>query len=138
MEGYNCPKVDKGFCAVSIIIAIIIGIIVGILFTSEAIVDVAVLTGISLVLAVISLLIQAKVLTTNSIAGKCNELERCVRTNNLCLLISTIGTIILGTGLLSVALVTTEIISILLVGFTAFFAIWMLLSIASLLYCLIK
>ena len=138
MNEYNCPKVDKGFCAVSIIIAIIIGVIVGILFTSGAIVDVAILAGVSLVLAGVSLLIQAKVLTTNSIAGKCNELERCVRTNNLCLLISTIGTIILGTGLLSATLVATEIISILLVGFTAFFAIWMLLSIASLLYCLIK
>ncbi len=138
MEGYNCPKVDKGFCAVSIIIAIIIGVIVGILFTSGAIVDVAVLAVISLFLAGISLFIQARVLTTNSIAGKCNELERCVRNNNLCLLISTIGTIILGTGLLSATLIATGIISILLVGFTAFFAIWMLLSIASLFYCLIK
>ena len=138
MDGYNCPKVEKGFCTVSIIIAIIIGVIVGILFTSGAILDVAIFAGISLALAGISLLIQTKVLTTNSIAGKCNELERCVRTNNLCLLISTIGTVILGAGLLSATLVVTEIISILLVGFTAFFAVWMLLSIASLLYCLIK
>ena len=45
--------------------------------------DVAVLAVISLFLAGISLFIQARVLTTNSITGKCNELERCVRNNNL-------------------------------------------------------
>ena len=138
MEGYNCPKLDRGFCAISIIIAIIVGVIAGILYTAGIIADIAILTGIFLIIAGISLIIQTKVLTANSLTERYNELEKCIRTNSLCLLVSTIGTIILGTILLSVTIVTTAILSILLVGFTVFFAIWMLLLIASLLYCLIK
>ena len=54
------------------------------------------------------------------------------------MLASIIGTLLVGTALLIIQISVEAIVSILGVGFLAFFFVWMVLSIVSLVGCLIR
>ena len=88
-------------------------------------------------LLVISLIFTLLILGTK-VLGKCNGFEKCICKTGGCLLASIIGTLIAGIAILIVEISTGSIVSILSVGFAAFFFVWMILSTVSLIGCLIR
>ena len=138
MEEYTCKRLCKGTCIIEILISIVIGIIAGIVFTNELLATVTTFAIIALVgTAVISLIFTLLILGTK-VLGKCNGFEKCIRKTGGCLLASIIGTLIAGIAILIVEISTGSIVSILSVGFAAFFFVWMILSTVSLIGCLIR
>ena len=138
MEEYTCRRFCKGTCIIEVLISIVIGIIAGIVFTNGVLVTVTTFAIIALVgTAVISLLFTLLILGTK-VLGKCNGFENCICKAGGCLLASIIGTLIAGIAILIIEISTGSIVSILSVGFAAFFFVWMLLSIVSLIGCLMR
>ncbi|WP_294378398.1 hypothetical protein [uncultured Clostridium sp.] len=138
MEEYTCKRFCKGTCIIEILISIVIGIIAGIVFTNGLLVSVTTFAIIALIAtAVISVIFTLLILGAKAF-GKCTGFERCICKNGGCLLASIIGTLLSGTAILIIEISTASIVSILSVGFAAFFFVWMILSIISLIGCLIR
>ena len=139
MEEYTCKRLCKGTCIIEILISIVIGIIAGIVFTNELLATVTTFAIIALVgTAVISLIFTLLILGTK-VLGKCNGFEKCICKTGGCLLASIIGTLIAGIAILLIIEISAgSIVSILSVGFAAFFFVWMILSTVSLIGCLIR
>ena len=138
MEEYTCRRFCKGTCIIEVLISIVIGIIAGIVFTNGLLVTVTTFAIVALVgTAVISLIFTLLILGAKAF-GKCNGFERCICKIGGCLLASIVGTLIVGIILLIIEISTGSIASILSVGFSAFFFVWMVLSTVSLIGCLIR
>lgn len=138
MEEYTCRRFCKGTCIIEVLISIVIGIIAGIVFTNGLLVTVTTFAIVALVgTAVISLIFTLLILGAKAF-GKCNGFERCICKIGGCLLASIVGTLIVGIILLIIEISTGSITSILSVGFSAFFFVWMVLSTVSLIGCLIR
>lgn len=138
MEEYTCRRFCKGTCIIEVLISIVIGIIAGIVFTNGVLATVTTFAIIALVgTAVISLIFTLLILGTK-VFGKCNGFEKCICKTGGCLLASIIGTLIAGIAILIIEISTGSIVSILSVGFAAFFFVWMVLSIVSLIGCLMR
>lgn len=138
MEEYTCRRFCKGTCIIEVLISIVIGIIAGIVFTNGLLVTVTTFAIVALVgTAVISLIFTLLILGAKAF-GKCNGFERCICKIGGCLLASIVGTLIVGIILLIIEISTGSIASILSVGFSAFFFVWMVLSTVSLICCLIR
>lgn len=138
MEEYTCRRFCKGTCIIEVLISIVIGIIAGIVFTNGLLVTVTTFAIVALVgAAVISLIFTLLILGAKAL-GKCNGFERCICKIGGCLLASIVGTLIVGIILLIIEISTGSIASILSVGFSAFFFVWMVLSTVSLIGCLIR
>ena len=138
MEEYTCRRFCIGTCIIEVLISIVIGIIAGIVFTNGLLVTVTTFAIVALVgTAVISLIFTLLILGAKAF-GKCNGFERCICKIGGCLLASIVGTLIVGIILLIIEISTGSIASILSVGFSAFFFVWMVLSTVSLIGCLIR
>lgn len=138
MEEYTCRRFCKGTCIIEVLISIVIGIIAGIVFTNGLLVTATTFAIVALVgAAVISLIFTLLILGAKAF-GKCNGFERCICKIGGCLLASIVGTLIVGIILLIIEISTGSIASILSVGFSAFFFVWMVLSTVSLIGCLIR
>ena len=138
MEEYTCRRFCKGTCIIEVLISIVIGIIAGIVFTNGLLVTVTTFAIVALVgTAVISLIFTLLILGAKAF-GKCNGFERCICKIGGCLLASIVGTLIVGIILLIIEISTGSIASILSVGFSAFFFVWMVLSTVSLIGCLLR
>ncbi len=138
MEEYTCRRFCKGTCIIEVLISIVIGIIAGIVFTNGLLVTVTTFAIVALVgAAVISLIFTLLILGAKAF-GKCNGFERCICKIGGCLLASIVGTLIVGIILLIIEISIGSIASILSVGFSAFFFVWMVLSTVSLIGCLIR
>ena len=138
MEEYTCRRFCKGTCIIEVLISIVIGIIAGIVFTNGLIATVTTFAIVALVgAAVISLIFTLLILGAKAF-GKCNGFERCICKIGGCLLASIVGTLIVGIILLIIEISIGSIASILSVGFSAFFFVWMVLSTVSLIGCLIR
>ena len=138
MEEYTCRRFCKGTCIIEVLVSIVIGIIAGIVFTNGLIATVTTFAIVALVgAAVISLIFTLLILGAKAF-GKCNGFERCICKIGGCLLASIVGTLIVGIILLIIEIYTGSIASILSVGFSAFFFVWMVLSTVSLIGCLIR
>ncbi len=138
MENCNCPKENSiGRIILEVIISIIIGVIVGVLFSTGVITTLTNFVIIALVTSAISLLILISSLYIANIVDWCN-IKRCVGGISISLLVSSIGGIIAGVIGLTISIATATVASILVIAFTAFFFVWNLLSIISLVLCLAK
>lgn len=138
MEEYSCRKSCKGICIIEILISIVVGIVAGVVFTNELLGSITAFAIIALIATgVISIIFTLLILGAKAF-GKCNGFERCICKTGGCLLASIIGTLLAGTVILIIEVSTASIVSILSVGFTAFFFVWMILSIVSLIGCLIR
>ena len=138
MEEYTCRRLCKVSCIVEILISIVIGIIAGVVFTNGLLVSVTNFAIIALISTAVSIISFTLLLLGAKAFGKCNGLERCVCKTGGCLLASIIGTLVASIVILIMEISTGSIVSILSVGFAAFFFVWMVLSIVSLIGCLIK
>ena len=137
MEGYKCSCECKGTCVVEVIISIIVGIVAGILFSSEIITTVTGLIIIALITSAVGLAVLLGSIFAANLLENC-VFKKCICKKAICLLVSILGTLILGTVALLVTLTASAIASILIVALTVFFFIWTVLSIFTLLFCLIK
>ena len=138
MEEYTCRRFCKGTCIIDVLISIVIGIIAGIAFTNGLLASVITFAIVALIgVAVISVIFTLLILGAKAF-GKCNGFERCICKTGGCLLASIIGTLLAGIAILIIEISTGSIASILSVGFAAFFFVWMVLSIVSLIGCLIR
>ena len=138
MEDYACKKTCKASCIIEVLISIILGVVTGIVFSRGLIASVFNFSVVALVATAIAIVIFVGMLFASKVLCKYNSFEKCICKIGPCLLTAIIGTIIFGTVTLSIEIVVTSVISILSVGFTAFFFIWMILSIISLIWCIIK
>lgn len=138
MEDYACKKTCKASCIVEVLISIILGVVTGIVFSRGLIASVFNFSVVALVATAIAIVIFVGMLFASKVLCKYNSFEKCICKIGACLLTAIIGTIIFGTVTLSIEIIVTSVISILSVGFTAFFFIWMILSIISLIWCIIK
>ena len=146
MEGYNCSYGCKGTCIIEVIISswmeeVIwkkIGVIVGVLFANSVITAVTGFIVIALIIFAITLFILLASLFTANLLDECNPFRKCICKIGTCLLVSSLGGLIAGTIAVILNLTVVAIASILAVAFTAFFFIWAILSILSLVLCLIK
>lgn len=138
MENCDCSKNNNGYCILEVIISIIIGIAVGIVFSLGLLTNALSFIIIALIAAGITILILGGSLFAANLLDKCNNFEKCICNVNICLLISTIGTLLAGTVSIAVGFVITSVVSILAVAITAFFFIWMILSLINLISCLMK
>ncbi len=138
MEYYNCSCGGKLTCVVEVIISIIIGIVVGVLFANSIITTLAGFIIISLIVSAIGLAILIGSLAVANLLGECNSYKKCICKIGTCLLFASLGGLIVGTIAVILNLAVVGIASILAVGFTAFFFVWVILSIFSLALCLIK
>lgn len=138
MEEYTCRKSCKGICIIEILVSIVIGIVAGIVFTNGLLGSITTFAIVSLIASgVISIIFTLSILGAKAF-GKCNGFERCICKIGGCLLASIVGTLLAGIIILIIEISTASIVSILSVGFTAFFFVWMILSTISLIGCLIK
>lgn len=138
MEEYTCKRLCKGTCIIEILISIVIGIIAGIVFTNELLATVVTFANVALVAAAVISIIFTLLILGAKTFGKCNGFDRCICKIGGCLLASIIGTLFSGIVILIIEISTGTIASILSVGFSAFFFVWMVLSIVSLIGCLIR
>lgn len=138
MEEYTCKRLCKGTCIIEILISIVIGIIAGIVFTNELLATVVTFANVALVAAAVISIIFTLLILGAKAFGKCNGFDRCICKIGGCLLASIIGTLFSGIAILIIEISTGTIASILSVGFSAFFFVWMVLSIVSLIGCLIR
>ena len=138
MEGYNCSYGCKGSCIIELVLSIIAGVVVGILFANEIITASIGFVIVSLIIAALGLATLLGSLFSANLLNNCNSFKKCICKNATCLLVAGIGGLIAGTIALFVDLATAAIASILVVAFITFFFIWTILSIFSLILCLIK
>lgn len=138
MEEYTCRRTCRGTCIAEVLISIAVGIIAGIVFTNGLLASVTNFAIIALIATgVVSIIFTLLILGAKAF-GKCNGFERCICKLGSCVLASIIGTLLVGTALLIIQISVEAIVSILGVGFLAFFFVWMVLSIVSLVGCLIR
>ena len=138
MEEYTCRRLCKGTCIIEVLISIVIGIIAGVVFTNGLLATVVTFANVALIAtAVISIIFTLLILGAKAF-GKCSGFDRCICKTGGCLLAAIIGTLFAGIALLIIDISTGSIASILSVGFGAFFFVWMVLSIVSLIGCLIR
>lgn len=135
----NCyDKGCKNSCIIEVIFSILVGVIVGYLF-SVSLVPVALnFIKVALVASAMGIYVLGASIFAANALKHCNIFRKCLCRINICLLVSAIGTLIAGTFTATAGLVTTSIASILGVGFTVFFFVWLILSMISLFSCLIK
>ena len=138
MEEYTCRRLCKGTCIIEVLISIAVGIIAGIVFTNELLATVVTFANVALVAAAVISIIFTLLILGTKVLGKCNGFEKCICKTGGCLLASIIGTLIAGIAILIIEISTGSIVSILSVGFAAFFFVWMVLSIVSLIGCLMR
>ena len=138
MEEYTCRRLCKGTCIIEVLISIVIGIVAGVVFSNGLLAAVTTFAIVTLIgAAVISIIFTLLILGAKAF-GKCNGFESCICKTGGCLLASIIGTLLAGIAILIIEISTGSIASILSVGFSAFFFVWMVLSIVSLIGCLIR
>lgn len=138
MEEYNCQEKCKGYCVIEVIISIIIGIVVGVLFANGFIPITLNFIKIALVVSAIGMAILGGSLFAARVERGSNVFAKCICKINICLVVSSIGTLLAGTVASATGVATASIVSILAVALTAFFFIWTILSILSLFLCLIQ
>ena len=138
MECYNCSYGGRGICIIEVIISIIVGVVVGILFANGVITALTGFIGVALVISVIGIAILIGSLFASNLLDECNSFRKCICKVGTCLLVASLGGLIAGAIAVILDITAVAIASILAVGFTAFFFIWIILSIFSLILCLIK
>ena len=138
MEEYTCRRTCRGTCIAEVLISIAVGIIAGIVFTNGLLTTVVTFANVALVAAAVISIIFTLLILGAKAFGKCSEFDRFMCKTGGCLLAAIIGTIVAGIALLIIEISTGSIASILSVGFSAFFFVWMVLSIVSLIGCLIR
>ena len=121
-----------------ILISIIIGVIVGVLFSMGLITSTLNFIIIALIASAVSIAtLVGSLFSANTVKGY-NVFTKCICLNGICVLISTIGTFLASTIAATIGLVITSIPSILFVGLSAFFFVWMIISVVSLISCVIR
>ncbi len=138
MDEYTCRRFVRGISIIEVLISIVIGIVGGIVFTNGLLATVTTFANVALVAAAVISIIFTLLILGAKAFGKCSGFDRCICKIGGCLLASIIGTIFAGITLLIIEISTGTIASILSVGFGAFFFVWMILSIVSLIGCLIR
>lgn len=139
MGNCNIGKQCTAGCVLEVIISIIIGVVVGILFANGLIPVTLNFIKIALVVSAIAMaMLGGSLFAANIIQDEKNAFKKCICKVNICLLVSALGTLIAATIAATAGLTTSFIVSILAVAFTAFFFSWVILSIGSLILCLIR
>lgn len=138
MRSCDCGKSGKDCCCIAAaLFSFIISVIVGILYAIGLIPVAIIFILIALIVSVLSIVVLGGTLFSANLMERCNGFRKCL-CKNKCLLISSIGTLILGTITTSVGIINISIISIVGVALTTFFFTWMVISLYSLLSCIIK
>ena len=138
MECYNCSDNGKGICIIEVIISIIAGVLVGVLFSNSVITALTGFVAVALIVSAIGLAILLGSLAISSVSGACNEFKKCICKNGTCLLVASLGGLIAGTVAVILNIAVVSIATTLAIAFTTFFFVWVILSIFSLILCLIK
>lgn len=123
-------------CCISIIAAIILAGVVALLF-GLGLITVTLAIWVALAIAIFVLL-ALLVLFSRTGSSDARVLSRCLRRLLSCLLVGTIGTIILGIIALFVGVVAITIINITIVLLLTFFFVLMIGSIIELIVCLVR
>ena len=138
MEEYTCKRFCKGTCIIELLISIVLGIIAGVVFTNGLLANIVNFAIVSLIATAVSIVVFSILLFGAKAFEKCNGFEGCICKTGGCLLASIIGTLLVGVIILIIEISAASIVSILSVGFLAFFFVWMILSLASLIGCTIR
>ena len=138
MEGYNCSSNCKGTCIIEVILSIIAGVVTGVLFSNGTLTALSGYIGVALIVSAIGLAILLASLFAANLLNNCNSFKKCICKIATCLLIAGLGGILAGAIAVILNLAVVGIATILAVAFTTFFFVWTLLSILSLMWCLIK
>lgn len=135
--GCKC-KGGFGSCLLGVILGVIAATAVGILFSFGLIPITLNFIIIALVTSVVSLGVLLGTLYAVKINNGYDCATKCVCSSGKCILLGSIGTFLATTLALTVGVATATIAAIIFVTLAAFFFVVMLVSVVSLISCLIK